>query len=69
MCMQGHSHKGRSRFLNIKCQDCGNEQVVFSKSNTMVTCVICGASLVKPGAGKAGIKGNVIGVLDHGKSP
>jgi len=66
--MQGQIHKGRSRFLNIKCQDCGNEQVTFNKSNTMITCVICGATLVKPGAGKAEIRGNVIGVLDHGKS-
>jgi small subunit ribosomal protein S27e len=65
--MQGQSQKGRSRFINIKCQDCGNEQVVFSKSNSMITCMICGATLVKPGAGKAVIKGNIIGVMDHGK--
>ena len=66
--MQEQTRKGESRFLNIKCQDCGNEQTAFSKSNTTVTCVICGATLVNPGAGKAEVKGNVIGVLDHGKS-
>ena len=66
--MQSQTQKGRSKFLNVKCQDCGNEQVIFSKANTMVTCMICGATLARPGAGKADIKGNVIGVLDHGKS-
>ena len=67
--MQEQSQKGRSRFLNVKCPDCGNEQVIFNKSNTMVSCVICGATLARPGAGKAEIKGNVIGVLDHGNTP
>jgi small subunit ribosomal protein S27e len=69
MRMQGQTHRGKSRFLNVKCQDCGNEQVIFSKSNTPVSCAICGATLAKPGAGKATIKGSIIGVLDHGKSP
>lgn len=67
--MSGPSaQKGSSRFLNVKCQDCGNEQVVFNKSNTPVSCFICGATLAQPGGGKAAVKGSVIGVLDHGKS-
>ena len=61
--------KGRSRFLSVKCQDCGNEQTVFSKSNTAISCAICGATLARPTGGKVMIRGTIIGVLDHGKSP
>ena len=67
--MAGPNLKGKSRFLSVKCQDCGNEQVIFSKSNTQISCVICGATMAKPAGGKAAIKGTIVGVLDYGKSP
>jgi small subunit ribosomal protein S27e len=54
----------RSRYIKIKCQDCGNEQPVFNKCQTVVTCLVCGASLSKPTGGIAEIKGEVLEVLD-----
>jgi small subunit ribosomal protein S27e len=62
--MHKELRRPRSRFLKVKCQDCGNEQPVFNKSQTLVTCLVCGASLSKPDGGKAEIKGEVLGVLD-----
>ena len=52
------------RFVKIKCQDCSNEQIVFNKAATVVTCQVCGATLSTPSGGKAQIKGEVIGVLE-----
>jgi len=55
-----------SRFLKVKCNDCSNEQVIFSKSNTIVTCAVCGTTLAKPKGGNAEVVGEVLEVLDDG---
>lgn len=52
-----------SKFLRIKCQDCGNEQIVFSHATNIVHCNVCGATLTEPSGGKATIKGEVMGEL------
>ena len=57
--------KTRSRFFKVKCRDCGNEQPVFNKCQTIVTCLVCGASLSKPTGGNVEIKGEILGVLDN----
>lgn len=54
----------RSRFLRIKCPDCGNEQMVFSHATSTIHCNICGATLAEPSGGKAIIKGEVVAVLE-----
>jgi small subunit ribosomal protein S27e len=56
--------KPRSKFVRVKCSDCGNEQVIFSNVTNIVHCNICGATLAKPTGGKAEIKGEVVAVLD-----
>ena len=56
--------KPRSRFLRIKCPDCGNEQFVFSHATTSVYCNVCGAVLAEASGGKAAIKGEITAVLD-----
>ncbi len=44
--------KGKgNRFLKVKCPECGNEQITYSKGSSDVTCNICGAELVKPTGG------------------
>jgi small subunit ribosomal protein S27e len=56
-----------SIFLRVRCQDCGGEengQVVFSNPSTIVTCNVCGATLVKPTGGKGKVRGEILGVLE-----
>ncbi len=44
--------KGKgNRFLKIKCSECGNEQITYSKGSSDVTCNICGSHLVSPTGG------------------
>jgi len=50
-------------FIKIKCADCGNEQITFRKAATLVTCHVCGATLVKPQGGVGEIKGEVLEVV------
>jgi small subunit ribosomal protein S27e len=54
----------RSKFLRVKCPDCGNEQVVFSQATIVVKCNVCSAVLAEPTGGKAAIKGEVVAALE-----
>ncbi len=56
--------KPRSYFLRVKCPDCGNEQVVFSRAAVVVRCNICGTALAEPTGGKTKIKGEEVVVLE-----
>src|SRR6266702_3137079 len=56
--------KPTSRFLRVKCEDCGNEQVVFDRASSVVLCQVCGATVAKPTGGKAAIRGEILGVLE-----
>lgn len=56
--------KPRSKFLRVKCPDCGNEQPVFSHATTSVHCNVCGAILAEPSGGKVTVKGEITAVLD-----
>jgi len=55
----------RSKFLRVKCADCGNEQVIFGCASTPVNCLICGRTLAEPTGGKAEIKAEVIEVIGY----
>ncbi|MDZ4171163.1 MAG: 30S ribosomal protein S27e [Methanobacteriaceae archaeon] len=51
-------------FLRVKCMDCGNQQVVFDRAASVVQCIICGKTLVKPKGGKSQITSQIVEVLD-----
>jgi small subunit ribosomal protein S27e len=56
-----------SKFIRVKCPDCGGEesgQIIFSHPSTIVTCNVCGATLIKPKGGKGKIRGEILGVLE-----
>ncbi len=48
------------KFIKVKCPDCGNEQIIFDRSASIVKCNVCGAVLAEPKGGKAEIKGDVL---------
>ena len=50
----------RGYFIKVKCQDCGNEQILFNKASSVVKCLVCGATLSTTTGGKAKIKGDII---------
>jgi len=53
-----------SRFLTVKCLDCGNEQVIFGSASTVVRCLVCGKTLAEPTGGKSKILTKIITVLE-----
>ncbi|MFQ6050662.1 MAG: 30S ribosomal protein S27e [Candidatus Hydrothermarchaeota archaeon] len=56
--------KPKSRFLRVKCMDCGNEQVIFGCASTLIRCIICNKVLAEPTGGKAEVKTKVIEILE-----
>jgi small subunit ribosomal protein S27e len=53
-----------SKFIKVRCKDCENEQVLFNKASTTVSCHICGSKLAMPSGGKAKIKGEILEVVE-----
>ena len=51
----------KPRFLKIKCDGCGNEQVIYSHSSSTIKCPVCSRTLATPKGGKAEIKTTITG--------
>ncbi|MDP6900074.1 MAG: 30S ribosomal protein S27e [Candidatus Thalassarchaeaceae archaeon] len=49
-----------SKFSRVHCRDCGNEQIIFNRANMVVNCDVCGATLARPGGGKAQLTGATV---------
>jgi small subunit ribosomal protein S27e len=56
--------KPKSKFLEVVCSKCKNEQIIFNKPSGKVTCVVCGNVLAENEGGMAKIKAKIIKV--HG---
>ena len=50
----------RSRFLRIKCPNCGaEEQIIFDRPTSTVNCEVCETTLITPSGGKGVLKEKV----------
>jgi len=45
-----------TKFINVKCKDCGNTQMVFQRAASPVNCLVCGATVATPTGGKVKIR-------------
>jgi small subunit ribosomal protein S27e len=53
-------HGQVTKFVKVKCKDCENEQIIFSKAATRVACNVCSAALAEPRGGLAELLGEVV---------
>ncbi len=53
-----------SKFLEVVCPKCKNEQIIFNKASKKVTCLVCGNILAEPTGGMSDIKAKIVKV--HG---
>lgn len=56
--------KQRSGFLRVRCNDCGNEQFVYSHASSAIKCQVCSKTLAVPRGGKAEIRTTILGVVE-----
>lgn len=52
--------QAKSSFIKVKCTDCGNEQITFKKSSSLVSCLVCGSLVSEPTGGICKVKGELI---------
>ncbi|MFB6086117.1 MAG: 30S ribosomal protein S27e [Halodesulfurarchaeum sp.] len=52
-------------FLRVECPDCENEQTVFEKASSEVTCAVCGTTLATPTGGMAELDAEVLEVVEE----
>ena len=50
----------KNKFVKVRCSECKNEQVCFSRPTTQVNCLVCDKVLAKPTGGKADFVGRVL---------
>ncbi len=50
----------KNKFLKVKCESCGNEQIIFSVPSRNVKCLVCNEEIAKSTSHKAKIKGKII---------
>ncbi len=53
----------KSRFVRVRCPQCGHDQVIFDHATFPVRCLVCGTLLAIPTGGKAKILGDIIKIL------
>ena len=53
-----------SKFVKIRCPKCKNEQIMFGKASSKVTCLVCGKILAEPSGGKSRVKARILEVLE-----
>lgn len=53
-----------SKFIKVRCPKCKNEQIIYGKSSSYVTCLVCEKTVAEPTGGKAKIKARVLEVLE-----
>lgn len=54
----------KSSFIEVKCNECGNEQSVFDHPAGDVKCLVCEDVLVEATGGKGAIRGEFLQQLD-----
>ncbi len=51
-------------FFSVECGDCENEQIVYGKAASTVSCAVCGSTLATPTGGEAEIHGDIIETVE-----
>lgn len=54
-----------AQFLKVKCEQCHNEQTIFSKASVIVKCIVCGTVLAEPTGGFAKLKFQPVEVFEN----
>ena len=63
-CMIMRLKEPTSKFIQVRCPKCKNEQTIFGKASTKITCLVCSKVIAEPRGGKARIKARILEVLE-----
>ena len=54
----------RSKFIKVRCNKCKNEQIIFDRASTKVSCLVCNEPFAQTRGGKPKITATVLEVLE-----
>lgn len=54
----------KSRFIKVRCPHCKNEQIIFGKAATKISCLVCNKTLATSMGGKSKVKARILEVLE-----
>jgi len=54
----------KSKFIKIRCKKCKNEQIIFEKPSTKISCLVCQEKISEPKGGKIIIKPSSAEILE-----
>lgn len=53
-----------SNFIKVRCDECKNEQVIYGKASSQITCLVCQTVLATPKGGKTHVIARILEVLN-----
>ncbi|MEA2037395.1 MAG: 30S ribosomal protein S27e [Nanoarchaeota archaeon] len=53
-----------SKFIKVRCPKCKNEQIIFGKVSSAVSCLVCSKRIAEPTGGKTKVKARILEVLE-----
>jgi len=51
-------------FIRAECDECGNQQVIFSRPSEEVQCLVCSSVLATPTGGEAEFNARIVEELE-----
>lgn len=51
-------------FLKVRCDECGNEQKIYSRPSKSVECLVCSEVIASPTGGKAEFSAEIVEELE-----
>ena len=54
----------KSKFIKVRCSKCKNEQIIFGKPASKISCLVCDTLLAEPTSGKGKIRSQILEVLE-----
>ncbi|MFB6116521.1 MAG: 30S ribosomal protein S27e [Candidatus Nanosalina sp.] len=51
-------------FIRAECDECGNQQVIFSRPAQEVDCLVCSSTLATPTGGAAELNAEIVEELE-----
>jgi len=51
-------------FIRAECDECGNQQVIFSRPSEEVQCLVCSSVLATPTGGEAEFNAQIVEELE-----
>jgi len=52
------------KFLRVKCNECGNQQIIFSRAATKINCMVCNEAIAVPTGGKPELNAEITEQLE-----